>query len=105
MDENAPGKGAKSLRTLAKNRRGAVQQEQWKRRPESMRKQSNNNPEQDPMEPQGACAARSSAMRERRGSLQIVADSAVARRERWKLVAVHSLRERPGGGGDAALRL
>ena len=52
-----------SLRSLEKRGRGALQQEQWKRRPETMRNQSNNNPEQSPMEPQSACVARQQRLR------------------------------------------
>ena len=87
VDDDGSSKDGRSLGSLGKRQRGALQQEQWKRRPESMRKQCNNNPEQDPMEPRRGAARGSSAIGERRGSLQIVADSPQARRDRLQIVA------------------
>jgi hypothetical protein len=54
VDDNAASKDRRSLGSLGKSGAVALQQEQWKRRPESIRKQSNNNPEQDHMEPRPA---------------------------------------------------
>ncbi|MBV8826428.1 MAG: hypothetical protein JO220_15680 [Hyphomicrobiales bacterium] len=88
-DENAARKDRTSLRSLAKSGAAALQQEQWMRRPESMPKLSNNNPEQHPREPQRAAARGSRAIGERRQRLQIVADSA--------------LRAMPAGREDAAV--
>jgi hypothetical protein len=51
---NAAAEDRKSLGSLGKSGAVALQQEQWKGRPESMRKQSNNNTEQYPMEPRPA---------------------------------------------------
>ena len=68
-------------------RRRALQHEQCKRWPESIRKQSNNNPEQNPVEPRPAPPGGRLAST-RRTSLQIVADSSP-----WAMM--------PGGGNPA----